>query len=400
MAWLKDRKGDYARWAGGRIYQGPRGVVYVIERTIAGQGYVKRLRMSEAHALAELALFDRDPLAYVSRKEQAARPAVSAGAFLDTNSVREFLAHKAKKEGLSETHLADLRRYLANWAKVLAGRDLRSVETKELKAALRAWDGADRHRTIAIKSFCTYLREEIGSLPAAQDPTFTLMVPKPPQVAARLTKVRGYTTQEIERLYRNLGSQAIRDVLCVMAKTGMHLSECRRIARGQAEITPVEHEIIAGVVRFPHKRKALHPQSIDQQTLEAIKRLQKRESAPTKNSIYEAVERIYNRMAKIDQTWDPKTRVRFGYLRRFFTTWSGHPSTEKVTYDKGPGGLTRAEIAQIIGHTSPGTTAIYDETEVPMFSKIKLNLVHPKDPKPIEAQRKGRAEISRSTEAK
>lgn len=92
-----------------------------------GARYSKRLAArNESDALAELALFDRDPDAYLTKAE-AAEKAASKAVLLGPELVACFLAH-LQAEGLTGRYRRNVRTYLARWAEVLAGQDLRGMK--------------------------------------------------------------------------------------------------------------------------------------------------------------------------------------------------------------------------------------------------------------------------------
>jgi hypothetical protein len=103
--------------------------------------------------LAELALFDRDPDAYLTKVEASEKAAAEA-VFMEPELVARFLAH-LKAEGRTECYRRNVRTYLAQWAETLAGRDLREVTLQQLKRELAKYTAARKHRIIALKSFRT-----------------------------------------------------------------------------------------------------------------------------------------------------------------------------------------------------------------------------------------------------
>jgi hypothetical protein len=138
-----------------------------------GARYSKRLTArNESDALAELALFDRDPDAYLTKAEAAEKAAAEA-MLMEPELVARFLAH-LKAEGRTERYRLNVRTYLAQWAEALAGRDLREVTLQQLKRELAKNPAARKHRIIALKSFFSFLREVEAVLSPAQDATLGL----------------------------------------------------------------------------------------------------------------------------------------------------------------------------------------------------------------------------------
>lgn len=145
-----------------------------------GARYSRRLEArNETEALAALALFDRDPDAYLT-KSQAAWMATDEAVLMEAELVARFLAY-FKAEGRTERYRRNMRTYLAQWAEALAGRDLRHVTLQELQRELAKRPNTKKHRIIALKSFFSFLRELEAVITPAQDATLGLRSPCPPR---------------------------------------------------------------------------------------------------------------------------------------------------------------------------------------------------------------------------
>src|SRR3954467_6350017 len=216
------------RWAGGRIKEARGRRLWVIERQVQGVRRAVVLDVnSERDALAEQALFERDPVGFRTRRQEAA--ADPGAARIDGETLEAFLKH-AEKQGLTADYRKHiLGRYLAAWGVALGRRDLRRVQLRELRQMLAGWSTARHHRIVALKSFTAWLRES-DRLPRAEDPTLDLKVPQ--AVAEKSVRPQGYTMAEVQRVYAEVASQVLRDTICLRAKTGMHDSEIGRVARG------------------------------------------------------------------------------------------------------------------------------------------------------------------------
>ena len=123
------------KWPGGRTYERDGRTVFVVERMRHGRRYTIPLDVgSERQALAELALFERDPEGFATRGE-AAEQRVVASVFVGADNVQRFLDH-LKREKRTDRYRRNCRYYLSLWAEALAGRDLRQVTLQELKRVL------------------------------------------------------------------------------------------------------------------------------------------------------------------------------------------------------------------------------------------------------------------------
>src|SRR6202158_3171126 len=368
------------KWAGGRTYRKHDGSVsWFLEKMVHGVPYTMALdATSEREANAELALFRRDPARYLTKAQSTAkleREIVQ----LDVATVARFLAHLSS-EGRTKRYRENLKTYLSQWAEQLAGRDLCEVSTQDLKNALRRWPTGKKNRIIAIKSFCSFLREEDATLPFSQDPTLALKVP--PARPERAVRRKGYTMEHVQRLYRAIGDQSVRDVVVLLAKAGMHATEVDRIARGEGEVTPVSGDgEIAAALRFVHKSGRVHTQSLDAQALAAAQRLQVRRAAPVDSWC----RKVVRRAAK-------STRcdiIRFGQLRHSFVAWA---RTYGAEVRPASGGVPLSAISAAIGHASMLTTSrFYDVTPIPPMIKIPIHLEHPDDPIPLVNRQTGDA---------
>lgn len=356
------------KWQGGRVREARGRQVWVIER----RGQVVTLDVSsEREALAEMALWERDPAGYRNR-EQSARDA--AAVRLDGPTLADFLAHLARR-GLTEEYRTYVRTYLQEWGEALARRDLRTVQLRELRQLLSRWKTARHHRIVALKSFTAWLREE-DYLRRSEDPTIDLRVP--PATPEKSVRAKGYPMPLVERFYSELESQASRDMICLRAKTGMHDTEIGRIASGDGVLRKVEDPSgIYGTVTFRHKNGRIHVVSMDAQTFGAAERLQARGSAVTRNALKVMLDRAGERIRKADGLKEAP-RLMPGELRHSFATWA---SAHGVVVRPTEGGVSLDVVASVMGHLSPRTTKVfYEGNQIPPMIALPLRLAHPKDP--------------------
>lgn len=353
------------RWLGGRVYTGRRGERrWIIERQVGGKRHSVTLRVdSEREALLELAAFDAAPEDYLRQREGRQR---QDAVRLDVEHVGGFLLH-LKEAKRSPGHVADAKRYLAAWDTALRNRDLRGLDGREVKKMLGMWTSAAKGRTIAFKSFCSWLVSR-GDLDPTESPGRFLTVAP----ARRKHDAKGYTREAIEALYAALPTQPVRDHLCLQAKTGMHITEVARLARGDGTVRAVEgFGDIAGTVAFKHKTGQRKVISVDRQVLAAARRLQVRRSAPTNNTMREAVALACSK----NQALQP---INFGALRHSYATWLAECGT---IYQPRGTGLAPEAIAQALGHTTARTTALhYLSVQVPPLYVVPLTLRHADDP--------------------
>jgi integrase len=340
-------------------------------------------------AMAELALFNRDPGGYKTRTQQAGEDLARAGTGtrLTDTLLEEFLLHcdeRVKRGDLTEQYKKQiLAPYLGQWVKALGGRDIRSVTLLDLKRTLKGWqvkaDGrtwipAEHKRVIVLKALTAWMREEKG-LRRQDDPTLDLKTPE--IVPEKSVRAKGYPMRVVERVYAELGPQEVRDVFLMRAKTGMHDTEIDRLARGEGVLRPVREDPsgIAGVIAFPHlKKKQGHSLSVDAQTLAAAERLQLRGRGVTRMILKRAVDRACA-AAKVEPAIHP------GQLRHSFATWATTVGEE--VHAQNQRGVDLTKVAERMGHLGKRTTAMFYvdlNVSVPMMVKLPLRLVHPEDP--------------------
>jgi integrase len=367
-------------WPGGRVRQLDDGSLrwYLIRRL--GSGVRRSIALdvkTQDEAMAELALFNRDPGGYKTRTREAGERAAreGTGARLDADTLDEFLMHcdaRVKRGDLSEQYVKQiLAPYLGHWVKALGGRDLRSVTLLDLKRHLKRWTTAEHKRVVALKAFTAWMRSE-DRLPRQDDPTLDLKTP--PVIPEKSIRAKGYPMPLVERVYSHLEPQVARDVFLMRAKTGMHDTEIDRLARGQGILRPVVDPEIAAVIAFPHLKKGkAHSISVDAQTLAAAERLQAHGRGLTRMVLKRAVDKACA-AAKVPE-------LHPGQLRHSFATWATtvgrevHPANQR--------GVDLTKVAERMGHLGKRTTALYYvdlSVTVPMMVSIPIRLEHPADP--------------------
>ncbi len=384
-------------WPGGFVRLSRGREVYVIERRV-GSGARKKVTLdvrTEREALAELALFERDPGAYRTRKQQRKERAADAGGIrLDAATVAAFSTDARAKVALgelSEGHVRHtLQPYLLAWAEALGGRELRTVTLGELRRILDGWTTAHHKRIVTLKAFTAWAREK-GQLARKDDPTLDLAVPA---VTPRPVAARAFTAEKIEAFYAALRDysfalgygddapedaprctvdlQPVRDVFVLRAKCGMHGTEIERLARGEGAIRVLENEgEIAGTLVFPHKRGGEHVVSVDAQALAAAQRLQAAGKAPDRVATGRAVARVIAAHPEL-------AGFAFENLRHSFITLGAGGRTVTAR----TGGVPLELLSQVAGHTSTSTTRRhYLGAHIPPMVVLPLRLANPDDPK-------------------
>jgi integrase len=369
--------------------------VHYLERMVDGRRVSIALEMGEKKAEGELALFNRDPATYL-RERHERLASVLSGVVVDVATIDAFLSW-LKAEGRSLAYRRNLHTYLSEWCERLDGADLRALSTAQLLAMLGKWDTGRKHRIIALKSLCSYLRTNRAILPTNADPTLALKVPPPRPEKA--TRAKGYEIAHVERIYAAIGAQDVRDVLCLRAKSGMHETEVERLAAGQGALVRVKDGgEIAGTATFVHKSGRVHIQSLDAQAFAAAQRvvaygvrlraedrarghsgrLRHIDNARQHREIQRAAERLTALARAADPAAEAVKVIAPGELRHSFVTWG---RTVGRVVRVAAGGLPLALLAEVVGHQSTRTTSrYYDGTEIPPMVALPIHLVHPDDP--------------------
>ncbi|MCK8502805.1 hypothetical protein [Myxococcus fulvus] len=351
---------------------------------------------TEREALAELALFERDPAGYRTRKELARERATRPrGLRLDATNVEAFLTNarlRAERGEISKGHVRHaLEPYLFAWSSVLGSRELRSLSLADLSTALDGWATARPKRIVVLKAFTSWARDS-GRLAAKDDPTLSLKVP-PPRL--RSMGERAFSVGQVQAAYAALTDyefapgygdnappkarrvrvslQSVRDVFVLRALHGMHGSEIARLARGEGTIRELPDQgEIAGTLSFPHKRRTEHVVSVGAQALAAAKRLQAKGRVPEPVTTANNIRRIVAENPAL-------TGFKLERLRHTFITLG---ATGRVVTARG-GGVPLELLSQIANHTSTATTKRhYLGTHIPPMVVLSVTLTNADDPHP------------------
>jgi integrase len=387
-------------WAGGRVFRRRSGLGYTLERMVGDVRFAKTLdAKTEEEALAELALFVRDPQKYTTRREARAVAAADA-IVVNAESVDKVAAH-LQREGRSPKYIKNVISYLGVWAEDLRGRDLRGFKLKDLLAIVNERETARGKRIAALKTFTAYFREVEASLELNEDPTIALMMP--PARPEKMKRSKGYPMELVEQVYaaiydwendvtepdafgrvRKRGvnvapmrtgdgdAQGVRDVLVLRAKYGMHGTEIDRIATGGGQLDAVKaQKQIAGTLKFQHKTGRVHVLSVDRQGFAAAKRLQARGKVISDGYVRTSLKYACRKLGV-----DP---LNPGELRHSFATWAGEVGVEVKPKEAG---VSMEAIAASMGHQSKRTTGFfYWGVKIPAMVLVPIKLRHRDDPK-------------------
>jgi integrase len=402
-------------WVGGRKRTVGGVTTYYVRKWLGSVRKEFSLGSDEGAALAELALFNRDPAGYRTPRErattvhhaQAARGVVR----LDATTLEAFFERcerLVEQQKMSRSHLdGTLKPYLKQWAIALEGADLHAItlDTVQDRLAAKAWATAQHKRIVAFKSFTKWARTEkkAPKLRGAEDPTRDLITPK---ITRKRDSQKDYEIPFVERLYRTVDDLTARDVVRLRTCAhGMHETEIKRLARGDAELRRVSDPSgIEGVLKFWHEKKDdWHVVPVDAATFAAAERLQARgKTVHLRSHMYAARIKLHGCEGVVKE-WKRKGKrkgVRNGvgfdrrvlpcpkcpkfkpsHLRHSFATWALRQG--KKVFPLNQEGVDLESISIAMGHLNKKTTKghyIGDHVP-PMITVPALRLEHPDDPK-------------------
>ena len=321
------------KWLGGYVRRGKLGATYVIERWVNGvHWHVSTKCKTQRAALKELEKFESDPKGY--RKRRAEK---TTGVVLTPELLAEYLAHMEARQ-LDPPYVTSHETYLGAIMVALDGRDLSRMTFVEVREAIEATGDAKfpaslAARSRAMKAFGKWLRRTKGLLTRVNDPTLDLSISH--ATAEKNRRRKAMTLEEVEVAVRAMDPD-VADVAIVLAATGLHIRELRRVHEGQGGLhEPLEWQRAQGVtlnLSVLHKRGTQHVVAIaDQGATEAARRIMARPGFPTPGRITKHVIGV-----------NAKTGGRFsmGWLRHSVATWLALKQ------------VPLRDIATQLGHTS------------------------------------------------
>lgn len=333
MPWLP---GSAGWWEGGRIWIDAKGrKVYFIRKKIGGKPYQRTTRRSTEHAAKiELARFDADPESY-----EPGGPSTDA-LRLTADLVRPFLSWSAAPEseggkGNSRAWMLQQKAYLAWWAAVLKGRDLRRLSLPD--HVLPALDGQPgrKHRVEVLKAFFSWLRRERHLIERAQDVTLDLVVPARRPEQWRTPKA--IPRAAFLRVLAALPAGDHRDGLALLDETGWHVSELVRFVRA-GSLEPVPAGRMDGAVAIllrRHKNGEPARTAVGQGGADAARRLREKGTFSV-SRFYEGIKAACDKVG--GDPWTP------GRMRHTLATRAVEA------------GATPQAVSAYLGHKSEATT--------------------------------------------
>jgi hypothetical protein len=355
-------KGNREVWPGGYIHRQQDGrPLYIIEREVNGRRHHRSTRThSLKAAMKHLERFEADPASYRPQGVEEEDPVQ-----LTADLVAEYQRWQINK-GISERHARDVAKRLANWIEDLDGTDLRKVSLRDhIKPALAKRVTMRAHRISTIKSFYAWLREEKHLLTSANDPTLDLPVPQ--SVPEKRKRRKALDINHVQKVAGLLGP-VHRDVLIVLAATGMHFTELERFASSpESEIDYRKRgTTIASLVMRHKNRDTVSVAVVDRDVLKAAERLRELGRIPTERP--EGADywmRPNEAIAFLCARHRPAlTPFTLGQMRATVGTWLAEQ------------GMTREQVAAFLHHKDPRTTArFYLDIEVPTVPVAPPKLV-------------------------
>lgn len=305
------------KWLGGYVRRGVKGATFVIERWIDGtHWHVSTKCRTQRAALKELERFEADPAGY-----RLARSRKTVATAVTPELIDEYLEHMKARE-LDPPYIDSHEYYLGQVMVALEGRELGRITYAELVDVMKAaedpqFKSAAAARRRALKAFASWLRREKGLLTRLNDPTLDLRVAHVATPEKNRRK-KAMTLETVERIVATL-SEDVRDVAIVLAATGAHITELRRLHAGHGQLSqPAEWQegvLLNVVVRHKNRKKdgGNHVVALtDPTAVEALQRILKRPAFPSRGHYHHEVRKA---RAAVGVAFN------LGWLRHSVSTW-------------------------------------------------------------------------------
>lgn len=300
-------------WLGGFVRQTVRGKrIYVIEKRIHGVLFKVSTRChTEKAALSELARFEMDPTLYV--------PGGIASLRMSADLVLEYREWQITERGNTHEWAHTSANMLKEWMLAFGDLDLRRLTAQRVRETLTRWRTSRPARVTVLKGFFTWLRKERGLLKHHEDPMPDVRIPERKSarpVGGEQSGARDVPFDVVCRVYRAL-REDVRDVLQMMAGTGMHLAEAQRFATGGAIRKDPSGQAL-GVLVVWHKRKEKAVCAVTHaEQLAAAERVRAKGFMLSRNTLWGLMRR-----ANADAGIPDDQRLNFGDMRHCVSTWA------------------------------------------------------------------------------
>lgn len=237
MAWI-------ANWPGGRVWKAKSGkLTFYIIKSVNGRRYVKKTPATTVKvAMGHLARFEADPDAYNASGAPAGERLV-----LDDKMIDLFDTWQRDVKENCPDYTNCLRRQLVWWKGKLGDRDLRRLDLRsDIVMALKS--SKDGKAAIkAIKGLFSWLRKTEFLVKPEQDPTLNTITT--PTIKPAQWKKSKVVPLEVHQRVVALTRLPYRNALIVLAGTGWHVTEVRRLAQaGSVEDLPASASKAHGAV--------------------------------------------------------------------------------------------------------------------------------------------------------
>lgn len=212
------------RWPGGYVHRQTDGQnLFIIEREVGGFRFHRSTRChTREAAMAQLKRFEANPSKWSPDGSEEA-PLV-----MTTDLLAEYREWGLTEKRNSRRHCNEQAHLLAAWVDELGTTDLRHLTVFVVREMLGRWSTRQRHRLIAFKAFMGWLRREKGLLRHHQDVSLDLSVPR--VAPEKHTRRKVVEPARVQAAWRKLKGP-YRDMLQLLAGTGLHVSELERFIR-------------------------------------------------------------------------------------------------------------------------------------------------------------------------